>query len=107
MKSTSLGLFLVIVFFGTLALYSMAIERPIPCLSEGRIVSPAGSGFFDGIRYQEATGTLILLFSNGYCYEYTGVPRACYLGLLRNERQGEYYNRIIRGRFPCRRIEVE
>jgi hypothetical protein len=94
------------VLVATWALYSVAVgEQIIKPVGETAIPA-AGSGVFETIRYQEASGTLTLIFRTGYGYEYYGVPRGCYEGLLYTGRKGEYFNFKIRGQFPCCRIDA-
>ena len=71
------------------------------------MVPTADSGLFESVCYPESSGTLTLIFRSGYGYEYYGVPRGCYEGLLYSGRKGEYFNFKIRGQFPCCRIDEE
>ena len=96
----------VCVLLAAWALYSVAAgEQVVKPVGEPAIPA-VGSSVFDMIHYQEASGTLTLIFRTGYGYEYYGVPRGCYEGLLYTARKGEYFNVKIRGQFPCRRIDV-
>lgn len=88
------------------ALYSVALGEQAFKPAGETMIPAVGSGVFDSICYQEASGTLTLIFRSGYGYEYYGVPRGCYEGLLYTGRKGEYFNFNIRGQFPCRRIDA-
>jgi hypothetical protein len=95
----------VCVLIATWVLYSVAVGEQVIKPAGETMIPAVGSGVFDTISYQEASGTLTLIFRSGYGYEYYGVPRGCYEGLLYTGRKGEYFNFKIRGQFPCRRID--
>lgn len=96
----------VCVLLAIWALYSVALGEQAFKPSGKTMIPAVGSGVFDSICYQEASGTLTLIFRSGYGYEYYGVPRGCYEGLLYTGRKGEYFNFKIRGQFPCCRIDA-
>jgi lysyl-tRNA synthetase, class II len=50
--------------------------------------------------YDEARGILRLEFRSGAVYCYMGVPAAVHQDLMRAPSKGQYFNRLIRGRFP-------
>lgn len=58
------------------------------------------SSLLASIRYEADTELLQLEFRDGAQYEYGGVPRAIYDGLLVAPSKGTYFNRQIRGSFP-------
>ena len=95
----------VCVLIVTWVLYSVAVGEQVIKPAGETMIPAVGSGVFNTICYQEASGTLTLTFRSGYGYEYYGVPRGCYEGLLYTGRKGEYFNFKIRGQFPCRRID--
>jgi hypothetical protein len=96
----------VCVLLAIWALYSVAVGEQVPKPAGETMIPAVGSGVFDTISYQEVSGTLTLIFRSGYGYEYYGVPRGCYEGLLYTARKGEYFNFKIRGLFPCCRIDA-
>ena len=53
------------------------------------------------LTYDGAGGILQLEFRSGAIYRYFGVPSAVYEGLLSASSKGRYFNRVIRGCFPC------
>ncbi len=91
----------------TWAWYGIAVGDEV-AESVGKTMIPtANSRLFESVCYQESSGTLTLIFRSGHGYEYYGVPRGCYEGLLYSGHKGEYFNFKIRGRFPCCRIDVK
>ncbi len=57
------------VLLGAWALYSMAVADQVVSPAGGSIIPPVGSGIFESIRDQEATGTRTLVFRSGHGYE--------------------------------------
>jgi hypothetical protein len=53
------------------------------------------------LAYDDACGILQLEFRSGAIYRYFGVPWAVCEGLLSASSKGRYFNRVIRGCFPC------
>lgn len=53
--------------------------------------------------YDSTTAVLEVEFSNGYVYEYLGVPRDHYDALLAAPSKGRYFNNGLRGKFLHRR----
>lgn len=62
------------------------------------------SSTISALAYQEAGGALVLTFTSGLAYLYTGVARALAGGLVAAESAGKFYNEHIRGKFPCTRV---
>lgn len=91
---------------GALVLYPLAPGSSFASPSDQETVVPVASDIFDAIGYQEARGTLTLSFREGYRYEYYDVPPACYYALVRAACKGAYFNRQIRGRFACVRVDA-
>lgn len=53
------------------------------------------------VAYDDARKILRLEFRSGAIYYYYGVPAALHEILLEAASKGSYFNRAIRGRFPC------
>ena len=53
------------------------------------------------VAYDDAGGILQLEFRSGAIYRYSGIAAAVHEDLLRASSKGKYFNRAIRGRFPC------
>jgi hypothetical protein len=56
------------------------------------------------VGYDHAQELLQLKFCSGLAYEYFHVPAAVYRSLRDASSKGRYFNQVIRGRFPYRRI---
>ena len=52
------------------------------------------------VAYDDAMEMLQLEFRSRAVYQYFGVPSAVHAALLRAPSKGNYFNRVIRGRFP-------
>jgi hypothetical protein len=52
------------------------------------------------VAYDDARELLQLEFCNRAVYQYYGVPAEVHAALLRAPSKGNYFNRVIRGRFP-------
>ena len=59
------------------------------------------SGTLWAVAYDDVCGVLQLEFRTRAIYHYYGVPAAVYEALLGASSKGSYFNRVIRGRFPC------
>lgn len=53
------------------------------------------------VAYDAGSGLLQLEFRDRTIYQYSGVPAAVHKALLRAPSKGDYFNRAIRGQFPC------
>ena len=56
------------------------------------------------IAYDRTLQLLRLEFNSRALYQYFGVPAAVYESLLRASSRGNYFNQVIRGKFPYHRI---
>ena len=56
------------------------------------------------VAYDEALGVLQLEFRSRAVYRYFGVPATVHESLLSAPSKGNYFNQVIRGRFPYRLI---
>ena len=57
------------------------------------------------VAYDDATSTLGVRFLNGTEYQYSGVPRDVYEGLLGASSVGTYFNQQIKNPgYPCTRV---
>lgn len=106
MKKAIVVIAAVALVSGTLALYPLAPGSSFASPPDQEKGVPVASDIFDAIGYQEARGTLTLSFREGYRYEYYDVPSACYYALVHAACKGAYFNRQIRGRFACVRVEA-
>lgn len=59
------------------------------------------------VGYDTASKTLLVQFSNGGEYEYTGVPTQAYLDLISAESKGKHLNEYIKGQYDFRKLEPE
>ena len=53
------------------------------------------------LAYDDGREILQLEFLSRAIYHYYGVPAAMHEALLGAPSKGSYFNRVIRGRFPC------
>ncbi|WP_053734349.1 KTSC domain-containing protein [Nocardia sp. NRRL S-836] len=56
------------------------------------------------IGYEDASGTLEVLFNNGRRYRYTSVPVEVHRAFLTAQSHGRYFNAHIRDKYPTRKI---
>ena len=83
-----------------------AIKR-LPIVSSGIAIKrmPVVSSALASAGYDAATQTLEIEFrESGSVYQYSKIPPELYEGLITAPSIGRYYNRSIKGRFPCIRI---
>lgn len=52
-------------------------------------------------EYDPATQRLTIWFPEGHSYDYCGVPRAIWDGLLTSGSKGRYFNAQIADRYRC------
>jgi len=57
--------------------------------------------------YDPATARLQVEFQSGRRYVYAGVPEATAQAMRRAFSKGEFFNRYIRDRFACQRLDDE
>lgn len=71
----------------------------------GKKAAPKGkSSHIEQIQYDDQNYQLIIKFSNGSVYEYTGIPGWIASGLQSAESQGTYLATYIKGKFPYKRV---
>ena len=69
-------------------------------------VATVESSTLTTVAYDETSELLQLGFCSGAVYEYSGVPAAVHRALLAAPSKGRYFNDVIRGRFPFRRLRA-
>ncbi|MBO7670396.1 MAG: KTSC domain-containing protein [Oscillospiraceae bacterium] len=61
---------------------------------------------FSSIGYDSSTGTLMVVFrDSGAKYAYGEVPKTVYNELRDAESMGGYYNKNIKGKYDCTKVE--
>lgn len=78
--------------------------RPKWTPDEGDLVRVA-SVVLDSVLYEEEAKVLVVTFRDGTSYEYYGVSREVFQGLLKADDKGRYFNASIRNAFDSQRIE--
>ena len=66
---------------------------------------PVESSMILGVRYDETTHNLEVIFRTGETYRYKNVPPFEYEGLLSAKSQGQYMHKRILGRFDYERVD--
>ena len=66
--------------------------------------TPINSRMILGIRYNEETYSLDVVFRTGDKYRYKNVPLFVYEGLLKAESHGQYMHKKVLGRFKYERL---
>ncbi len=66
------------------------------------VMRPVSSSNLASVGYENQV--LRIAFRSGAIYEYTGVPKSVYLGLLSSPSLGKYFHANIKNVFPCRRV---
>lgn len=69
-------------------------------------ITPVKSTTLATVAYDEARELLRLEFCSHSIYQYWGVPATVHYGLLRAPSKGSYFNQVIRGRFPYKRVST-
>lgn len=67
--------------------------------------APVESTALTGVGYSKRIHALEIEFHDGLIYRYTEVPAALYKGLLAADSKARFYNRNVRGKFHCRRVQ--
>jgi hypothetical protein len=67
-------------------------------------ISVVESATLASVGYDAEHMMLRLEFRSHAVYNYAGVPRPVYEGLLAASSKGRYFNRAIRGHFPHSRV---
>jgi len=57
--------------------------------------------------YSPATGELVVTFTTGRVYVYSGVPNAAVERFRAAFAKGVHFNRYIRDNYPCREVTPE
>jgi hypothetical protein len=57
-----------------------------------------------GVRYDQASQNLEIIFRTGEAYRYKNVPLSEYDGLMNAESQGQYMHKNILGRYEFERL---
>ena len=65
---------------------------------------PVESSMILGVRYDEASRNLEIIFRTGEKYCYKNVPKLIYEGLMNAESQGQYMHKKILGRYEFERL---
>ena len=66
---------------------------------------PVESSMILGVRYDEASKNLEIVFRTGEKYRYKNVPPFEYEGLMSAKSQGQYMHKRILGRFDFERLD--
>ena len=66
---------------------------------------PVESSMILGVRYDEKSHDLEVIFRTGEKYLYRNVPPFEYEGLMRAKSQGQYMHKRILGRFDFERMD--
>lgn len=62
------------------------------------------SSLLSSAQYLSDERALLLTFAGGEVYRYESVDRSVFNALRRAPSPGRYFNRNVRGRFPCSRL---
>ena len=66
---------------------------------------PVESGMILGVRYDDKTQDMDVVFRTGEKYRYKNVPRPEYEGLLEAESHGKYMRKNILGHYEFERMD--
>jgi hypothetical protein len=66
---------------------------------------PVDSSNLDSVGYDESTNTLEVMFKNASVYQYLGVPKELYDGLLMSDSKGHYLYENIKGNFEYIKVD--
>jgi hypothetical protein len=75
------------------------VELAVEIAERAPITVPLRSRAIATATYTASDGTLVLVMHDGVELEYHGVPFPVFAGLVAAPSAGNYYNRVIRGRF--------
>ena len=67
--------------------------------------TPVESRMILGVRYNEKTYNLDVVFRTGDKYRYKNVPLFVYEALMKAESHGQYMHKKVLGRFKYERLE--
>lgn len=62
------------------------------------------SSNISSIGYDPESQTLEIAFHDGSIYQYTGVPRSIYDGIMSTSSHGQYLHQYIKGRYSYRKV---
>ena len=65
---------------------------------------PVQSSDLKSVGYEEQQNLLEIEFISGGIYQYSGVPKDIYSGLVNAPSHGKFFARFIKDRFPTRRV---
>jgi hypothetical protein len=66
--------------------------------------TPVESNMILGVRYNETTYELDIVFRTGEKYRYKNVPKFVYEGLMEADSHGQYMHRKVLGRYKYERL---
>ena len=67
-------------------------------------VEHVSSSVIDTIGYDKASNRLYVRFNSGWEYVYPGVPRQVYAAFREAPSKGQFFNYVIKDRFPAWRL---
>jgi hypothetical protein len=71
-------------------------------MSDGMdMIAVISSSAIAAVGYDDATRQMKIRFVAGHTYDFCGVPRSVFEGLLDAASKGRYYNEHIKDRYPC------
>ena len=62
---------------------------------------PVNSSAIDAVGYDASTMRMKIRFKEGHSYDFCGVPKHVFDGLMRAASKGNFYNDHIRGKYQC------
>jgi hypothetical protein len=81
----------------------MGVSAANPAMPQGCRGTRLGSSAISAAEWcglPGGSGTLLITFTNGRTYSYSGVPLSTYQSLVSASSAGAFFNSNIRGRFP-------
>jgi hypothetical protein len=66
---------------------------------------PVSSSNLSSVGYDAESQTLEIEFHSGAVYQYYGVPKSVYIGLMQAASQGSYFHRHIRSQYEYRQVQ--
>lgn len=68
-------------------------------------MTPIASSFVEAVGYEPARQELHIRLRMGH-YIYQGVPPDMHRGMMASESIGRFYGSLIKGKFPCERLQA-
>ena len=68
---------------------------------------PIESSNLAEVGYDEGSQVMEVKFKSGVVYQYCGVPKDQYMGLMAAQSLGAYFSKFFRNNYPFKRIEEE